>query len=120
MEKMQLDVGSIRQAEMRQIIDTTYFNEEQLLFRQIQWRIHIHYLQANCISFLRVNFNILLGNYHNFNKKLTHKTGKKPIFCSFFNLIRLNKHVGRNISNKSINVLFLIRECWMENFLKNK
>ena len=48
------------------------------------------------------------------------KLVKKQFFCSFFMLIRLNKHVGRNIFWKLINMLFLIRACWMENFLKNK
>ena len=31
-----------------------------------------------------------------------------------------NQCVGRDIPRKLINVLFLIRACWMENYLKEK
>ena len=33
--------------------------------------------------------------------------------------VGLNKHVGRNILLDLINMLFLIRACWMDNSLKN-
>ena len=50
------------------------------------------------ISYLTLHFNIFLGDYHNVNKKKTHKTVKKLIFCSFLMLIGLNKDIGRNNS----------------------
>ena len=79
-------------------------------------------------------------NLQNFKPLITHRISCGYQFCSkaIQNLIigyflvdlhnkicnstlhvGLNKHVGRNILLDLINMLFLIRACWMDNSLKN-